>query len=258
MPIIHPTASIGKNVEIADDVVIGHCALIEDNVVIGKGTKIEAFASVKEYTTLGENNHIHTYACVGGVPQDLKFAGEKTALIIGNNNSIREFATIHRGTVQDKAITQIGDNNLLMAYTHVAHDCVLGSNIIMSNGANLAGHVHVEDYVIISGLSAVHQFSRLGTHSFVGGMTGVHQDLPPYMLISEGSRGEVQSPNLVGLRRMKASSELISAIKHAFKLIWKSEVPRKDALQELEDSYDFPEIKYFVDFIRASSRGISK
>ncbi len=256
---IHPSACIGKNVELADNVTIGHCANIEDNVIIGEGTEIGAFASVKEYTTLGKNNKIHTYACVGGAPQDLKFANEKTQLIIGDNNTIREFATIHRGTVQDKSVTTIGNNNLLMAYTHVAHDCVLGSNIVMSNGATLAGHVLVEDFVIISGLSAVHQFCRLGAHSFLGGMTGLAQDLPPYMLASdEGSQNKVQAPNIVGLRRLKASSDLISALKYAYKLIWNSETPRKEALQELEEKYDFSEIKYFTEFIRASSRGIAK
>ncbi len=258
MPTIHPTAFIGKNVELADDVVIGHCANIEDNVTIGAGTTIGAFASVKEFTTLGKNNTIHTYACVGGAPQDLKFANEVTKLIIGDNNNIREFATIHRGTVQDKGITQIGDNNLLMAYTHVAHDCVLGSHIVMSNNATLAGHVHVGDHAIIAGLSAVHQFCRLGKSCFIGGMTGVHQDVPPYMLVSEGSRGSVQSPNLVGLRRMQASSEVISAVKFAYKLIWASDTPRKEALLELEEKYDFVEIKEFVEFIRTTERGIVK
>ncbi len=258
MATIHPTAFIGKNVELADDVIIGQCAYIEDNVTIGSGTKVDAFASVKEFTTLGSNNHIHTYACVGGVPQDLKFSGEKTSLIIGNNNNIREFATLHRGTETGIGETKVGDNNLLMAYTHVAHDCVLGSNIVMSNNATLAGHVEVGDFAIIAGLSAVHQFCRIGSHAFIGGMTGIHQDVPPYMLASEGSRGTVQAPNLVGLRRMSASSELISAMKTAYKLIWCSDTPRQEALEELENKYDFPEIKYFIEFIRSTQRGIIK
>lgn len=256
MPIIHPTAFIGKNVNIADDVVIGQCAYIEDDVTIGTRTKVDPFASVKQYTTLGSNNHIHTYACVGGVPQDLKFAGEETSLIIGDNNTIREFATIHRGTVQGGGVTRIGSNNLLMAYTHVAHDCILGSNIVMSNNATLGGHAQVEDYAIIGGLSAVHQFGRIGTHAFVGGMTGIPQDLPPFMLASDGCRGSVQAPNLVGLRRMKASPELISAVKQAYRLIWNSSTPRQEALEELEREYDFPEIRHFVNFIRTAQRGI--
>lgn len=156
MPIIHPTASIGNNVNIADNVIIGHCALIEDNVTIGSGTKIDAFASVKEFTTLGKDNHIHTYACVGGIPQDLKFTNEETSLVIGDRNRIREFATFHRGTEQGGGITRVGSDNLFMAYTHIAHDCQVGSHIVMSNGATLAGHVEVEDCAIIGGLSAVH------------------------------------------------------------------------------------------------------
>ncbi len=253
---IHPTAFIGKNVEIADDVEIGHCACIEDNVKIGAGTKIGQFASVKQFTTLGENNIIHSYACVGGEPQDLKFAQEETSLVIGNNNTFREFCTIHRGTIQDNSLTSIGNNNLFMAYTHIAHDCKIGSDIVMSNGATLAGHVEVQDFAIIGGLSAVHQFSRIGTYAFVGGMTGIPQDLPPFMLASDGCRGSVQSPNLVGLRRMQAKSEVISAIKHAYKLIWTSNTPRQEALKELEESYDFAEIKIFVDFVRTAQRGI--
>ncbi len=256
MATIHPTASIGKNVDIADDVTIGHCAYIEDNVTIGSGTKIDAFASVKEFTTLGKNNHVHTYACVGGVPQDLKFAGEKSSLIIGDNNNIREFSTLHRGTEQGGGITRVGSNNLLMAYTHVAHDCQLGSHIVLSHSAGLAGHVEVQDHAIIAGNSAVHQFCRIGKHAFVGGMTGITQDLPPYMLAFDGCRGTVQSPNLVGLRRIHASTELIAAIKDAYKLIWHSSIPRQEALQQLEEKYDFPEIKYFVDFIRSAQRGI--
>ena len=214
---IHQTAYIGKNVDIAEDVEIGHCAVIEDDVIIGAGTTIGAFASIKKFTTLGKNNKIHNYACVGGEPQDLKFNGERSTLIIGDNNTIREFATLHRGTEEGGGVTKIGDNNLFMAYTHVAHDCQLGSNIIMSNNATLGGHVEVQDFAIIGGLSAVHQFCRIGRSSFVGGMTGIPQDLPPYMLASDGCRGSIQSPNLVGLRRMKVSSDVISAIKNAYR-----------------------------------------
>ncbi len=258
MPTIHPTAFIGENVEIADDVIIGQCVYIEDNVKIGSGTKIDPFASVKKYTTLGKNNHIHTYACVGGDPQDLKFENEITSLIIGDNNNIREFATIHRGTAHGGGVTTIGNNNLLMAYTHVAHDCNVGSNIVMSNNATLAGHVEVQDFAIIGGLSAIHQFGKIGSHAFVGGMTGIAQDLPPFMLAvaTEGTRGDVQSPNLVGLRRMSAGKELVSAFKDAYKLIWSSSLPRQEALIQLEAKYDFPEIKQFVEFIKNSQRGI--
>ncbi len=258
MATIHPSAFVSDKAQLADDVVIGPCVLIEDDVVIGSGTKVDAFASIKRFTTLGENNHIHTYACIGGEPQDLKFANEDTTLVIGNNNNIREFSTIHRGTAHGGGVTKVGDNNLLMSYTHIAHDCQVGSNIVMSNNATLAGHVEVHDFAIIGGLSAIHQFGKIGSHAFVGGMTGIAQDLPPFMLAvaTEGTRGDVQSPNLVGLRRLGATRELVSAFKDAYKLIWSSSIPRQEALIQLEAKYDFPEIKIFVEFIRNSQRGI--
>ncbi|MCG8533383.1 MAG: acyl-ACP--UDP-N-acetylglucosamine O-acyltransferase [Desulfovibrionales bacterium] len=253
---IHPSAFVSPQAEVGEGVVVGPCAVIEEHVVIGDGTKIDAFASVKKFTRVGKNNHIHSYAAVGGVPQDLKFHGEESYLEIGDNNSIREFATLHRGTEDGGYKTVIGSNNLLMAYTHVAHDCILGDGIIMSNNATLAGHVQVADNAIIAGLSAVHQFVRIGKHAFVGGMTGISQDLPPYML-ALGNRAGVHGPNLVGLRRVKASREAIRALKNAFKLIWHSSTPRKEGLEQLEYEFgNFPEVIEFVEFVRQSDRGI--
>ena len=253
---IHPTAIIDPKAELAADVEVGAYAIIEAPVFIGKGSKIDALASVKAYTRMGENNHIYSYACVGGEPQDLKFSGEESWLEIGNNNKIREFSTLSRGTENGSLTTRIGDNNLLMAYTHVAHDCQLGNNIIMSNCSTLAGHVQVGDFAILGGLSAVHQFVRIGTHSFVGGKTGIGQDLPPYMLAT-GTRGWVQSPNLIGLKRMNAAQELIVAIKNSFRLVWKSELSRSEALEQIEKEYgNFEEVQTFLTFIRQSERGI--
>lgn len=255
-PQIHPTAFVAPTAQIGEDVIIGPCALIEDDVVIGARTRIDAFASIKRYTTMGEDNHVHSYAAVGGEPQDLKFHGEESQLIIGNKNSIREFATMHRGTEDGGFVTRIGDGNLFMAYTHVAHDCQVGSHIVMSNNATLAGHVTVEDHAIIGGLAAVHQFVRVGTHSFLGGMAGLTQDLPPWML-AVGNHATVQSPNIVGLRRAKGSMELLSAFKQAYRMTWYSGIPRPDALMQLEAEYGhLPEIKHFLDFVRESKRGI--
>lgn len=254
--VVHPSAFVHESARLGDDVVVGPCAVIEADVVIGAGSRIDAFASVKSHTRMGERNHIHSYACVGGEPQDLKFHGEVTTLEMGDGNTVREFATLHRGTEGGGGVTRIGSNNLLMAYTHVAHDCILGSGIVMSNGATLAGHVHVGDHVILSGLSAVHQFVRIGDHAFVGGMSGIAQDLPPFML-AVGHRAGVHSPNLVGLRRMQATRELIAALKNAYRLVWNSEVPRKEALEQLEyELGNYPEVLLFVEFIRASERGI--
>ncbi|UZP68889.1 acyl-ACP--UDP-N-acetylglucosamine O-acyltransferase [Desulfovibrio mangrovi] len=253
---IHPSAFISPKAEIGDDVIIGPCAVIEDDVIIGDGCRIDAFASVKQYTRMGAGNHIHSYALVGGEPQDLKYAGEESWLEMGDNNNVREFATLHRGTQGGGGLTKIGNGNLFMAYTHVAHDCHLGNEIVMSNGATLAGHVSVQDRAILAGLSAVHQFVRIGAYAFVGGMSGISQDLPPYML-AVGNRAGVHGPNLVGLRRLQASRELIAALKGAFRLIWHSDTPRKEALEQLEYEFGtFPEILGFVEFIRSSERGI--
>lgn len=253
---VHPSAFVHPGAQLGEDVVIGPCALIEEDVIIGDRSRVDTFASVKRYTRMGTDNHIHSYACVGGEPQDLKFHGEESWLEIGNGNNIREFSTQHRGTEAGGCLTRIGDNNLLMAYTHVAHDCMLGNNIVMSNNATLAGHVTVGDFAIISGLSAVHQFVRIGEYSFVAGMSGIPQDLPPFML-AVGGRASVHGPNLVGLRRMRASRELIAALKAAFRLIWHSETPRKEALEQLEyEQGHYPEIMSLVNFIRASERGI--
>lgn len=254
---IHPTAIIAPSAEIADSAQIGPCAVIEDNVSIGEGTVVDAFASIKRYTKIGKNNHIHSYACVGGEPQDLKFHGEESWLEIGDNNTIREFATLSRGTEGGGGLTKVGSNNLLMAYTHVAHDCMVGNSIVMSNGATLAGHVHLADGVILGGLSAVHQFCRIGKNAFLGAMSGIAQDLPPYMLCVGNRDGGVHGPNLVGLRRLKAGNEVIAALKQAFRLIWLDGIPRQEALEQLENKFsDIAEVIELVNFIRSSERGI--
>ncbi len=255
--VISPTAFVAPTAQLADGVIIGHCAVVEDNVIIGEGTRVDAFASIKAYTRMGKNNHVHSYAMVGGVPQDLKFHGEESWLEIGDSNTIREFSTQHRGTESGGAVTRIGNNNLLMAYTHVAHDCQLGSRIIMSNNATLAGHVTVHDGAIIGGLAAVHQFARIGKNAFLGGMSGAGQDVPPYMLAS-GPRAELHGPNMVGLRRVKASREEISAIRAVYRLIWLSAIPRKEALEQAEYEYGtFDQVRDIVDFVRQSQRGVT-
>ncbi len=256
MALIHPSAIISPKAELAEDIEIGPFVVIEDDVSIGRGTKIECGAIIKSYTRIGCNNHIHPHAVIGNIPQDLKFHGEVSYIEIGDNNQIREFATINRGTEGGGGVTRIGNNNLLMTYTHVSHDCVLGNNIVMSNNATLAGHIQIQDGAIIGGLSALHQFVRVGKKAFVGGMSGFSQDLPPYMMAA-GVRGYVQGPNLVGLRRMGLPTATISAIRKAFKLIWLSGIPRQEALEQLESEYaDITEIQEIVTFIRESQRGI--
>lgn len=253
---IHPSAIISKKAKLGKNVTVGPYAIVEDDVIIGDNCQIDSFAIIAQYTTMGKDNHIYPHAFVGGDPQDLKFAGEKSELIIGDSNKIREFTTLHRGTAAGGSVTSIGSHNLIMAYCHVAHDCTVKDYVVMSNNASLAGHCYVGEYAIIGGLSALHQFTRVGAHAFVGGMTGIVQDLPPWML-AIGDRGTVQSPNFIGLRRMNASQELISAFKRAFRLTWKSELPRADAMLQLNAEYGhLKEIRDYVEFIQTSERGI--
>ena len=254
--VIHPTAIISPKAVIGGNVSIGPCAVIEDDVVIGDGCNIHAFASVKQFTRMGKGNVVHSYAVVGGVPQDLKFDGEESWLEIGDNNSIREFSSLHRGTAGGGGVTRIGSNNLIMAYSHIAHDCILGNHIVMSNGATLAGHVELFDHAIIGGLSAVHQFSRIGRYAFVGGMTGISQDLPPYMM-AVGSRAGIHGPNLVGLRRLGLPSASVTAVRAAFRMIWHSDLPRQEAMDKaLEEFAGVAEVREIVDFVRQSPRGV--
>ena len=254
---IHPSAFVSPNAQIGENVSIGPCAMIEDDVIIGDNCDIHAFASIKQYTHMGRGNTIHSYAMVGGVPQDLKFAGEVSYLEIGDNNNIREFSTLHRGTEGGGGRTRIGSNNLIMAYCHVAHDCVLGNYIVMSNNATLAGHVSLGDHAIVGGLSAVHQFCRVGQGAFVGGMTGIGQDVAPYMM-AVGSRGGIHGPNLVGLRRLKVPSSTVNAVRNAFRLIWLSDLPRQEALDKVAQEHaDVPEVLEIVEFVRSSGqRGV--
>lgn len=254
--LIHPSAFISPKAELGGNVSVGPCAVIEEDVVIGDNCVIQAFASVKRYTRMGKDNIVHSYALVGGEPQDLKFAGEPSLLEIGDNNTIREFSTLHRGTAGGGGVTRLGSNNLIMAYSHVAHDCTLHDNIVMSNGATLAGHVTLFDGAIIGGLSAIHQFARIGKHAFVGGMTGIAQDLPPYMM-AVGSRAGIHGPNLVGLRRLGLGSAVVTAVRSAFRLIWLSELPRREALEKAAQEFaDVPEVMTIVDFVRESPRGV--
>lgn len=253
---IHPSAFVSEKARLGRDVSVGPCAIIEDDVVIGDNCQVHAFASVKQYTEMGANNVIHSYAMVGGIPQDLKFQGEVSYLRIGDNNNIREFATLHRGTEGGGGVTRIGSNNLIMAYCHVAHDCQLGNGIVMSNNATLAGHVQVADQAIIGGLSAVHQFARIGRCAFIGGMSGIGQDLPPYMM-ALGIRAGIHGPNLVGMRRLKLPSATITSVRAAFRQIWHSDLPRQEALDQAEKEFAaVPEVLEIISFVRESERGV--
>ncbi|NCD24375.1 MAG: acyl-ACP--UDP-N-acetylglucosamine O-acyltransferase [Deltaproteobacteria bacterium] len=252
---IHPTAIVASQATLGVEVIVGPYAIIEGQVQIGDGTRIDAGAQIKRNTTLGAHNHVHSMACVGGEPQDLKFHGEISSLIIGDRNKIREFSTIHRGTEGGGGITRVGSDNLMMAYSHIAHDCLIGDSNVLANAATLAGHVTIGSDVVIGGLSAVHQFVTIGDFAFIGGKTGVPQDVPPFML-AVGERATLRGLNLIGLRRHGFSSEEIHALKSTYKLIWRSNQERNEVIQQVETELGhFPQVMKLLEFIRASKRG---
>ncbi len=255
---IHPTAIVSPDASLADGVEIGPYSIIQEDVHIGKNTRIASHVVIERHVDIGENNRIFQFASIGAEPQDLKYAGEETRVIIGNNNTIREFATIHRSTVHDIGVTIIGNDNLLMAYTHVAHNCKLGNHIVMSNAANLAGHIHVDDYAIIGGLTGIHQFTRIGAHSFIGGASAVTKDIPPYVMAS-GNFARLYGLNLIGLKRRGFSENTIIALKKAYRIIFRSSLLLSVAIKRVEEEVaDIPEIRLFLDFIRKSERGICR
>ncbi len=255
---IHKTAVIAESAKIHPSVEIGAYSVIEEGVTIGADTKIGAHVVIEGPTTIGERNTIYSYAAVGGAPQDLTYKGEPTELIIGSDNRIREYATINRGTIKGGGKTVIGNHCLLMAYTHVAHDCQLGDYVIMANVATLAGHVTVHDHASIGGLVAVHQFCRIGPYSYIGGMSGISKDVPPYMLVS-GTRNKtkISKINKVGLRRNNFSKEVIANLDQAFRTIFKTdELLKKDAFELVKKRFpDCEEVLYLVKFMEDSTRG---
>ncbi|MFT7412034.1 MAG: UDP-N-acetylglucosamine acyltransferase [Paraglaciecola sp.] len=247
--IIHPSAKLGENVS------VGAFCLIDADVSIGDDTVLESHVVVKGKTCIGKGNHIYQFASIGEDCQDKKYAGEPTVLIIGDNNIIRESVTIHRGTVQDKSTTQIGSNNLLMCCVHVAHDCAIGDNSILATGATLAGHVSLGDWVIMGGLSAVHQFCDIGNHSFIGGGAIILADVPPYVMV--GNDGKPRGINSEGLKRRGFSTETIMHIKRGYKILYRNGNRATEAVEKLLGlKGDTQEIKDLADFVSHSSRGI--
>ncbi|MFA5142953.1 MAG: acyl-ACP--UDP-N-acetylglucosamine O-acyltransferase [Candidatus Omnitrophota bacterium] len=253
---ISPLAQIGKLTKIADDVEIGHYAIVEDGVEIGPGVKIRPGAYICGGTAIGEGTEVHMGAVLGDLPQDLTFdKAKKTGLVIGKRCVIREHATIHRSTLEGSPTT-VGDNCYLMAVSHIGHDCRLGNNVILANGALLAGHINVEDGAFISGNVVVHQFCRIGRLSIIGGFSGVNKDVPPYMLVRGPSI--VRAINLIGLRRAKFSRELIHDIRGAFKLLYLSDLNTSQAVEEIKKLRPSKELAHLVEFIQSSKRGICK
>lgn len=255
---IHPTAIIDPKAEIEKGVVIGPYCIIKDGVKIKKGTNLISNVIIEGNTEIGENCTIYPFTTIGLPPQDLKYRGEKTAVKIGNNNIIREYITIHRASIGGDGITSIGNDNFLMAYVHIAHDCKIGNSVIMANLATLAGHVVVEDYAVIGGLVAIHQFTRIGAYAMVGGFSGVGQDIPPYTTAS-GARAKLFGLNTIGLKRHGFSDETINYLKKAYKILFREKLTLKDALKKIQDSLpQTKEITYLVEFIKQNKRGICR
>jgi acyl-[acyl-carrier-protein]--UDP-N-acetylglucosamine O-acyltransferase len=250
--IVHPEAKIGNNVVIGPYAVIGENVEIGDNCIIGPQVSIEG------WTTIGEGNHFYHGATIGCEPQDLKFKGEKSFLFIGDNNIFRENVTISRGTEGGGGETRIGNNNMFQAYSHVAHDCQLGNNIILGNCAGLAGHITIEDRAIISGLTGVHQFCKIGKMAMVGFLTKVVKDIPPFVLV-DGNPAKVSGINVVGLRRNGIEAEVRDEIKKAYRILYRSNLTINQAIEQMDQELrGTPEIDHFIRFLRNAERGIQR
>lgn len=253
---IHPTAVVSPHAEVAEDVKIGPYSMIGDHVTIGRDTAIGAHVVIEGHTQIGERNRIYPFASIGTPPQDIGYRGEDTRLIIGNDNLIREYTTVNRATTKQDWVTVIGNENYIMAYAHIAHDCTLGNKIIMSNVATLGGHITIGDHAILGGLVAVHQFVRIGACAFLGGKSGVDRDVPPFM-ITAGERAKLYGINRLGLRRLGFSQETIEGLKKAYRIIWRENRSFNEGIEQARrEIKSFPELDTLIGFFDGSKRGI--
>ncbi len=253
---IHATAIVSDKAVVADDVEIGPYSVIGDDVEIGPGTRIDSHVVINGPTRIGSDNHIYQFASIGDDPQDKKYADEPTSLVIGDRNTIREFCTIGRGTVQDRGETTVGNDNWIMAYVHIAHDCVIGDRVIMANNATLGGHVHIGDWVIFGGFSGAHQFCRIGPHAFLGMYAGVNRDMPAYTMAS-GQPAVARGINSEGLKRRDFSAEQIRNIKNAYRIIFRQGRKLEDAISQIAELVtEQPELELLLESLRSSERGL--
>lgn len=260
--LIHPTAIVAPGAVLASDVSVGPYSIVGPDVVIGAGTQIGPHCVIDGHTTIGENNTFYRFCSIGGMPQDKKYKGEATRLEIGNGNMVREYATINTGTVQDVGVTRVGDDNWIMAYVHIAHDCQVGNHTIIANNVQLAGHIHIQDWAIIGGSTAAHQFVRIGAHCMVGGNSAIRQDIPPYV-IGAGDPFRPVGINSEGLSRRGFSAESVSALKEAYKLLYRRQLGVEQAIEHMKAlQLERPEaaeaVQVLVDFLSAEGRGISR
>lgn len=253
---IHPTAIIDPSATIGDGVEVGPYSVIGADVEIGEGSWIGPHVVINGPTTIGMDNKIFQFASIGDAPQDKKYADEPTRLVIGDRNVIRECVTINRGTVQDKSLTSVGDDNWIMAYVHIAHDCIVGNNTILANNASLAGHVTIDDYVILGGFTLVHQFCVVGRNAFTAFGSVIGKDVPPYLMVS-GHPAQPHGLNTEGLKRNGFSADTISLLKRAYKVIYRSKLSVAEAIEQLEGmSAECDELNPMIEFLRNSQRGI--
>ncbi|NYT60951.1 acyl-ACP--UDP-N-acetylglucosamine O-acyltransferase [Alcaligenaceae bacterium] len=260
--LIHPTAIIAAGAQIADDASVGPYSIVGEHVTIGAGTEIGPHCVIDGHTTIGANNNFYRFCSIGGQPQDKKYAGEPTCLEIGDGNTVREYVTINTGTTQDQGVTRIGDDNWIMAYVHIAHDCQIGDHTIIANSVQLAGHVHLGDWAILGGLCAVHQFVRIGAHTMIGGTSPIRQDTPPY-IIGAGAPFRPVGINSEGLSRRGYSPEAIAALKEAYKLLYRRNLKVDEACERMralqqERPLANDALQVMIDFLAASTRGIAR
>ena len=255
---IHPTAIVSDSAKLADNVEVGAYSIIGDHVEIGSGTRIGSHVVINGPTTIGKDNRIYQFASIGDDPQDKKYADQPTRLVIGDRNTIREFCTFSRGTVEDKGETLMGDDNWIMAYVHIAHDCIVGNNTIMANNTTLAGHVHVGDWVICGGFSGAHQFCKIGAHAFLGMYSGINRDVPAYTTVS-GQPAVARGINSEGLKRRGYTPEQISNIKNAYRITFRQGKRKEEAIAEIAElAKTQPELGLFLESLRSSERGLTR
>ncbi|MEE8574378.1 MAG: acyl-ACP--UDP-N-acetylglucosamine O-acyltransferase [Thermodesulfobacteriota bacterium] len=253
---IDPTALVHATAEMDSGVTIGPYTVIGEGVRIGKNTNIHSHVLIDKWTTIGADCEIFQFTSIGAPPQDMGYKGEKTQLILGDRNVVREFVTMHRATTKEEGKTICGSDNLFMNYVHVAHDCVIGNHVVMANAATLAGHVYIDDYAIVGGLVAVHQHVRIGAHCIIGGASAVSKDVPPFVM-AVGNRAKLYRLNSVGLRRQGFSKDDISEIKTAYKILFKSSLKLKDAIEKLKEDLPGSEhARAFLEFFKNSKRGV--
>jgi UDP-N-acetylglucosamine acyltransferase len=256
--LIDSRAVVASSARLHEDVTIGPFAVIGDDVEIGRGSRVDAHAVIKGPTVIGADNHIYSFASIGGDPQDKKYKGEQTRLVIGDRNTIRECCTLNRGTVQENGVTTIGNDNWIMAYAHIAHDCRVGDNTIFANNATLAGHVHVGDYAILGGFTGVHQFCRIGAHVLTSVLSYVTKDIPAYVTVS-GRPAEPRGVNVEGLKRRGFSTAQIRNIREAYRVVFRQALKLDEAIAVLEELVpDQPEVGLFLASLRDGTRGLAR